>query len=138
MIRYIFICLFATFPAFAEVLVPVRTIPAHSIITPEDLTLKDVAINGGVSDSSALIGMEARVALFAGRPIRLSDIGPPAVVQRNQVIPLIYETAGLTIKTEGRALDRASAGQLVRVMNLASRTTVTAEIDQFGVAHVSR
>jgi len=124
--------------AGAEVLVAVRTIPAQTVIAPEDLAFKDTAIAGGLTDQSLLVGMEARVALFAGRPIRLDDVRPPAVVQRNQIVQLNYQTAGLSIKTDGRALDRASAGEIIRVMNLASRTTVTATIDEFGVAHVSQ
>jgi len=124
--------------AFAEVLVPVRTIPAQSIIAAEDLTYKETSIDGGLRDPGDLIGLEARVALFPGRPIRLSDVGPPAIVERNEVVQLVFENAGLMITTDGRALERASPGEHIRVMNLASRTTVTAQIDAAGVARVSQ
>jgi len=85
--------------AFAEVLVPVRTIPAQSIIAAEDLTYKETSIDGGLRDPGDLIGLEARVALFPGRPIRLSDVGPPAIVERNEVVQLVFENAGLMITT---------------------------------------
>ena len=136
MIRILLLCLLAL-PAGAETLVAARTIPARTIIGSDDLLLRDIATTGGITDPSSLIGMEARVALYAGRPIRQGDIGPPAVVDRNQIIPLVYMRSGVMISTEGRALDRAGPGDLIRVMNLSSRSTVTARVGPDGTAYVS-
>lgn len=129
--------LLAPVAGWAETLVAARTIRAQELIGPEDLMIRDVDMIGGVSDPAHVIGMEARVALYAGRPIRPGDIGPPSVVDRNQIIPLLYSSGGLTISTEGRALDRAGPGEVIRVMNLSSRTTVSARIDENGAAHVT-
>lgn len=137
MIRHFLILVMIPIPTLADVLVPVRTISAETVIGPEDIVLRDLDILGALVDPQDVVGMEARVALFAGRPIRLADLAPPAVVRRNDVVPLIYEAAGLSIKTEGRALDRASPGDQIRVMNLTSRSTVSATVDEFGIAHVS-
>jgi len=133
---WIWLC-FAT-AAQADVLVASRTIPAQSIIVADDLLFRDIGTPGGLDDPAQVIGQEARVALFAGRPIMSKDIGPPAVVDRNQIIPLLFSRGGLVIEAEGRALDRAGPGDLIRVMNIASRNTVTARIDETGVAHVAQ
>ena len=124
--------------AMADTVVAARTIRAKELIGPEDLLVRDVTMAGGISDPAEIIGQEARVALYAGRPIRPGDIGAPSIVERNEIIPLIFSNGGLTITTEGRALDRAGPGEVIRVMNLSSRTTVTAQIDANGAAHVSR
>ncbi len=124
--------------ALAETLVAARTIRAQELIGPNDLIIRDVQMTGGISDPALVVGMEARVVIYAGRPIRPGDIGTPSVVDRNEVIPLIYSSGGLTISTEGRALGRAGPGEIIRVMNLSSRTTVTARIDQNGAAHVTQ
>jgi len=124
-------------PAGADIVVPTRTIPAHALISPEDLELRTVDVPGAVSDPAQLIGMEARVALFAGRPIRPGDIAFPAIIERNQIVSLIFARGGLVITTEGRALDRASPGDVIQVMNLTSRATVTATIGIDGAAHVA-
>ena len=108
------------------------------MLTSDDLLLREGNTPGGLTDPADVIGLEARVALFAGRPIRQADLGIPAVVERNQIISLIYDGAGLYIKTEGRALDRAGPGELIRVMNLQSRSTVTARIDESGSAYVAQ
>jgi flagella basal body P-ring formation protein FlgA len=125
-------------PLCAETVVAARTIPAHSVLGPDDLLLRDVIVPGGVTDPNQIVGMEARVALFAGRPIRPGDVGFPAVVERNQIIPLIYQGTGLIIATEGRALERAGPGDVIRVMNLTSRATVPARIGIDGAAYVSQ
>ena len=130
------LCLSAA-PALAEIVVPARTIPAGSLIMPEDLELRAQDVPGAVTDPDLLIGMEARVALYAGRPIRPGSVGYPAIVERNQIVPLIFARGALVITTDGRALDRASPGDVIRVMNLSSRATVTATIGIDGAAHVT-
>lgn len=137
MIRLCVMVLCLAAPAGAETVVAARTIPAQTVIGPEDLLLRDVIVPGGVTDPAMIVGLEARVALYAGRPIRPGDVGFPAVVDRNQIVPLIYQRNGVMISTEGRALDRAGPGDLIRVMNLASRATVTARIGVDGGAYVA-
>ena len=128
--------LFAAGSAAADVLVPARTIRAREIITAEDLVLKSADIPGTLSDPREAIGQEARVALYAGRPLRPGDVGPPALVGRNDIVALVYTTQLLRITAEGRALDRAAAGEQVRVMNMSSRATVTGIVRADGSVEV--
>jgi flagella basal body P-ring formation protein FlgA len=136
--RMILLFLLMAAPASAEILVPTRTIPAQSVIGPGDIVTSDLVIPGALTDPAAVIGMEARVALYPGRPIVAADLGLPATIERNAILPLVYASAGLHIATEGRALDRAGPGDVIRVMNLSSRTTVTARIGADGAAYVSQ
>jgi len=138
MIRLAFALCLGALPAWAEIVVPSRTIPARSLIMAEDLMLDDATVPGAVAEIEAIVGMEARVALYAGRPIRPGDVAFPAIVERNQIVTLIYRNGGLTITTDGRALDRASPGDVISVMNLASRSTVNARIGIEGDAHVAQ
>ena len=112
-------------PAVADTPVAARTIRAHALIGPGDLATTPGEVPGAILDPALIVGQEARVALFAGRPIMPGEIGPPALVERNALVRLAFQAGGLSILAEGRALDRAGAGDLVRVMNLASRATVT-------------
>ncbi|SMX40349.1 flagellar basal body P-ring formation chaperone FlgA [Octadecabacter ascidiaceicola] len=125
-------------PVSADTIVAARTIPARSLIGADDVLIRDVDIAGALTTPDLAIGKETRVALYAGRPIRAGDIGPPAVIERNQIITLVYQRGGVVISTEGRALDRAGPGDVIRVMNLASRSTVSAQIDATGTALVNR
>lgn len=120
----------------AEVVVPLRTIRAKEIIKTEDVIAKPASVAGTVSDLNAVIGQEARVALYPGRPIRQSDVGPPALISRNQIVTVTYVKNRLSITAEGRALNRAGAGDHVRVMNLSSRMTIAGIVHTDGTVKV--
>ncbi len=122
------LCISLSAPAAAEVIVPVRTIRAKEVITAADITWKPTEIPGAISDPAAIIGQEARISLYPGRPVRPGDVGPPALVERNDLVSLVYTRGTLRISAEGRVLGRGSVGERVRVMNLTSRTTVSGQI----------
>ena len=123
-------------PVSAESLVATRTIRAKTLIAPEDLALVSAALPGALSDPAQAVGLEARVSIYAGKPVRAGDLGPPTLVERNQLVTLVYLSGGLAISTEGRALSRGSEGDEVRVMNLGSRNTVTGRIGPDGAVYV--
>ncbi|RID90952.1 flagella basal body P-ring formation protein FlgA [Gemmobacter lutimaris] len=131
--RWLFLAL-APLPALADTLVTTRTIRAQEVLTEADVAL--VPGGMGFDDPLQVIGMEARVAIYANRPIRPADIGPPALIDRNQVVTVGFSSGPLRILTEGRALERAGLGEPVRVMNLASRTTVTGRVRADGIVIV--
>ena len=124
-------------PAMANSIIATRNLPPQSLIAATDIGFSDNTFSGAATDPSMVVGMETRTAIYAGRPISLTDIGFPAIVDRNAVITLIYQQGGVTISTDGRALDRAAPGDLIRVMNLNSRTTVTARIGIDGAGYVA-
>ena len=128
--------LLAASPVLAESVVATRTIRAQTLIAPEDVTTVAADLPGALQDPSAALGLETRVAIYAGRPVRLADLGTPTLVQRNQVVALIFLAGGLAISTEGRAMARGSEGEVIRVINLASRTTVSGRVGPDGAIYV--
>lgn len=134
--RWMIPLLLFTVPVHAESLVALRTIPARSVLMAADMTVVDADIAGAAEDPLSVAGREARVTVFAGQPIRSEDFTAPALVDRNQIVSLIYVQGTLRIMTEGRALGRAGAGDMVRVMNLASRSTVSGVVTENGAVRV--
>lgn len=114
--------------ARADVIVAQHTIRPKTLITEADLLLRPVDVLGALSDPADVVGKEARISLYAGRPIRASDLREPAVIDRNQVAKLSYQRGALMIQTDARALDRASVGEVIQVMNLSSKTTLYARV----------
>lgn len=110
-------------PAFADSLFAARTLRSNTVLSADDLRLGPDE-DGALTDPADAIGMETILHIYAGQPIHATDLGPPALIERNQVIALNYSHAGLNIVTEGRALDRGAVGARIRVMNLESRSTV--------------
>lgn len=123
--------------ADAQSLVATRTIRANSVLSAEDVMLVSASISGVASRPTAVIGQEARVAIYQGRPIRIADLGPPALVDRNQSVVLLYRSGALVITAEGRAMGRAGVGERVKAMNMASHTTVVGIVAPDGSINVT-
>ena len=130
------ILLLAVQPTFAESVVATRTIRAQTVIAPDDLTVVAADLPGALNSPDQALGLEARVAIYAGKPVRPSDLAPAALIERNQLVSLIYLSGGLAISTEGRALARGSEGEVIRIMNLGSRTTVSGRVGPDGAVYV--
>ncbi len=131
--KWFFIFLLSFAPAaVADTLVSTRTIRSNTIIGPEDVTLKAGDSVGSLTRIEEAVGQETRVILYAGRPIRPQDIGPVTIIERNQIVPLVFRRGSLRIITDARSLGRGGVGDFLRVMNLTSRSTVSGIIGADG------
>ena len=121
-------------PAFAaaESVVAVRTLPAQTVIEAADVTLVDAEIDGALTAITPALGQELKTTVYAGRPLRTEDLGAPALIERNQIVSLVYRSGGLVILADGRALARGAEGDVIRVMNLASKSTVSGRVGPDG------
>ena len=93
----------------------------------------DIVIEGGAPDAIAslkaiITGKEVKRTIYAGKPFTLSDLGSPTVIKRNAIITIEFSRGPLVITTDGRALDPGGVGDIVRVMNLSSKTIVSATV----------
>lgn len=133
----LFLLLSSTTMALADTVVAARNIRANAVVTVQDLKLVASDMPGGFQFIEDVVGQEARVSLYAGRPVLVNDIGPPALVERNQIVTLAFVSGPLTILAEGRSLGRAGIGDRVRILNLSSRTTVTGSVQADGTVSAS-
>jgi flagellar basal body P-ring formation protein FlgA len=101
--------------ALADSVVAARVIRPGQVMVAEDVTLVAAEIPDALTDPAQALGQEARVAIYPGRPVKAANIGPAAVIERNQIVTLSYRAGGLAILTEGRALDRGGAGEVIEV-----------------------
>jgi flagella basal body P-ring formation protein FlgA len=134
----VFVACLAAGAVLAQSVTPLRAIRSQSVIGPDDVTLAEETVPGAVAEIAAVIGREARVMLYPGRPILSGQIGAPALVERNQVVRMHFAMGPLNIVTEGRALDRAGEGEMLRVMNMASRQIVTGSVAADGSIKVGQ
>jgi len=121
--------------AEAGTLTALRTLPAGSVIQSQDVAF-DTSRAGGADDPAAMIGKETRVTVYAGRPLLAANLAAPTLVERNQIVVVGYHAGGLSIETEGRALGKGGAGDVIRVLNIASRATLSARINPDGTLTV--
>ncbi|WP_114349806.1 flagellar basal body P-ring formation chaperone FlgA [Paracoccus lutimaris] len=123
--------------ASAGSLIAQRTLPAGTIIMPTDVAA--TAEGDGLPDNiSQVVGQQLRVIVYEGRRIEASFLTAPTAINRNQMVTLAYEKSALRIEAEGRALSAGSVGQVIRVMNTASRVTVSGRIAPNGTVVVEQ
>lgn len=119
-------------PACAGVLAAARTLPIGTVISPADLRAIDSDRPGGITDPSEAIGLQTRVTIYEGRPLQAALLQAPRLVGRNQIVRLTFARGALQITTEARTLSEGAAGDVIRVMNLASRSSITARVQPDG------
>lgn len=121
----------------ADTLTVVRLVRANAVIAATDLAVSASMVPGALAGDVDIAGLEAKVTLYPGQPIRPGDIGPAALVERNQRVRLVYRKGGLAIFAEARSLSRGAPGDVVKAINLSSRTTVFGLVEADGTVSVS-
>ena len=125
------IAFLAALPATAGGLAASRTLPAGTIITPADLRAVD-SDRPGIDDPSQAIGLQTRITIYEGRPIQATLLQAPKLVGRNQIVRLSFRRGALRIDAQGRTLSDGAAGEVIRVMNLESRSIIVALVEDDG------
>ena len=111
-----------------EAAVLTRNVDRIELLKSSDIMIErrpKAEISGDAATRDAAIGMQLRRAMRAGQAIKLADLTKPDLVQRDQGVTLIYQTAGLYLTTRAKALDNGTEGDVVSVVNLQSKRTVT-------------
>lgn len=122
----------------AETIVSTRSIRPQQLITAADVRVDPAEVQGAHASLGDVIGKEARVAIYPGRAVMIGQVGQPALVERNQMVELVFAHSGLRIAAEGRALARGGTGDRIRVMNTDSRTVLFGTVAENGSVLVSQ
>lgn len=118
-----------------EATVLTRNVERAEVLKSSDLMVErrpKMEIGGDVAARESALGMQMRRSMRAGQPLRVADLTKPDLVQRDQGVTLIYQTAGLYLTTRGKALDSGTEGDVVSVLNLQSKRTVTGVVSGRG------
>ncbi|RCL03176.1 MAG: flagella basal body P-ring formation protein FlgA [Candidatus Tokpelaia sp. JSC189] len=130
--------------AFADkvdFLVPSRTIYPGQIISEMGLNKKSFYIKADavslyVSDIGQILNKTAKGTLIAGKPIAISALGNPILINRGQITKLIFSSGDLSIMATGIALQPAAAGEFVKVRNVDSGRVIVGTVMQDGNVQV--
>jgi flagella basal body P-ring formation protein FlgA len=111
-----------------EAAVLTRNVERTEILKSSDVVVErrpkaEVGNDAAVRDQ--VLGMQMRHPMRAGQPLRVADLTKPDLVQRDQAVTLIYQTAGIYLTTRGKALDSGTEGDVVNVLNPQSKRTIT-------------
>nr|MCV4208026.1 flagellar basal body P-ring formation chaperone FlgA [Roseomonas sp. SXEYE001] len=114
--------------ATAPVVIATRRLALGEIVGPGDLRLARHRAErlrpGLASDPGQVVGKALRRPIAINLPFVLNDLALPSVIEKNATVTMLMEGPGISMTAQGRALGSAARGEVVSVMNLASRSVV--------------
>jgi len=120
------------YAAVARVPVPRRDIAAGEVISARDLawiTVRESRIKDNlIAARDGLVGQSPRRRLRAGQMVRADQVGPPILVRPKSAVTMEISNPYMSLTAQGVALDKGSAGDVVRIRNLQSGKTVHAVV----------
>src|SRR6266851_8639689 len=123
-----------------EAAVLARGVERNEVLKSSDVVVERrprAEVGGDIAGRDRAVGMQARKQLRAGQPLKLADLAKPDLVQRDQSVTLIYESVGLYLTIRGKALEGGTEGDVVSVLNLQSKRTVSGVVVGRGQVSIS-
>jgi flagellar basal body P-ring formation protein FlgA len=111
-----------------EAAILTRNVERSDLIKSADIVVErrpKAEVGSDAASRDRAVGMQMRRPMRAGQPLRFADLVKPDLVQRDQSVTVIYQTAGLYITARAKALDSGAEGDVISVLNPQSKRTVT-------------
>jgi flagella basal body P-ring formation protein FlgA len=127
----------ATVPA----VVATRRLSVGEVVKPEDAKLVQLRAErvrpGTTQRLEDVVGMQLRRPISTDLPFMGADLMQAHIIAKNEIVTMVVDGPGLSLTTQGRALEPATRGGRLSVMNLSSRNVVEAEAIGPGRVRVS-
>jgi flagella basal body P-ring formation protein FlgA len=123
-----------------EAAVLTRDVERNEVLKSSDVVVERRAkaeVGNDATSRDRAVGMQSRRQIRAGQALRIADLAKPDLVQRDQNVTLIFETAGIYLTVRGKALDGGTEGDVVNVLNLQSKRTVSGVVIGRGQVSIS-
>jgi flagellar basal body P-ring formation protein FlgA len=129
--------------ANTEMQVPVLKQPLQrgQTITADNLTMVSVPASkvfaSTITSADELVGQQAVRPLESGKAVNKLHVRVAPLVSRNQMVTLIYRRGGIELSGTAQALEDGQQGDSIRIVNPATRSTLTGTVKTDGVVEVN-
>jgi flagellar basal body P-ring formation protein FlgA len=123
-----------------EAAVLTRNVERNEVLKSSDVVTErrpKAEVGSDVAVRSRAVGMQMRKQLRAGQALKVADLAKPDLVQRDDNVTLVYETAGLYLTIRGKAQEGGTEGDVVNVLNLQSKRVVSGVVIGRGQVAIS-
>ena len=117
-----------------------RSVERNEVLKASDVVTErrpKAEVGGDAAVRRLAVGMQMRKPLHAGQALKVSDLVKPDLVARDDNVTLIYESTGLYLTIRGKAMDSGTEGDVVSVLNLQSKRTVSGVVIGRGQVSIS-
>lgn len=124
--------------ANVEVLAYARSLAAGEIVQPQDLVYVKMAGAplDAPRDADAVIGLATKRPLREGAAVSSRDVGAAQVIKSGDLITVTYESGGISLSLQGKAMAAAATGDVLAVQNTLSKKIIQAVATGPGAAAV--
>ncbi len=109
-----------------------HTVRNGTIITANNIETVEIPTKSLSSqviiDANALLGSTPRRMISAGQPIKVNDIQAPQVVERGEIVTMIFKRGPLQLTAQGKAMENGAKGDMIRVINTGSNQSIQGTI----------
>lgn len=110
-----------------------RRMDSDEVVRATDLRFKEVRSDlidsDVITDADAVIGLSPRRRAAEDLPLKASDFRPPIIVEKGSLVSMEVRTPYMLLTAQGRAAENGAMGDVIRVMNTQSKTTVDAVVE---------
>ncbi|WP_417745802.1 flagellar basal body P-ring formation chaperone FlgA [Rosistilla oblonga] len=121
-------------------IVATQNLSRGQIIGPSQLQWKviDSTVRSDhlATDMSQLIGQEVKRNVPAGRWVQQTDVGPPILVRRNDMVEVMVVGGAIVIRTGGKAMGEGSEGDLIQIETIEDRKRLLARVISTGLVEI--
>lgn len=115
---------------YEELRVPVlaRQVQRGDTIQSSDLDFvrmrRDAVDRNSVIEADGIVGKTPRRLLAVGKPLRATDLQMPFLVEKGKLVTLVVQNRKMLITAQGRAVENGADGDVIRIVNTRSRSTI--------------
>lgn len=126
---------------YAEALHSATPLNKGDVLTEADLDYVEVDLSqvryGYFTDMKQLVGQQLKRRLPQNRLIKANYVEPPTLVKRGELVSIVAENRGYSVKMSGTAMSNGSKGERVQVRNNSSKRIVEGVVEEFGVVSIN-
>jgi flagella basal body P-ring formation protein FlgA len=123
-----------------EAAVLARGVERNEVLKSSDVVIERrprAEVGNDLAPRDRAVGMQARRQLRVGQALKIADLAKPDLVRKDQAVTLIYQASGLYLTIRGKALEAGTEGDVVNVLNLQSKRTVSGVVTGRGLISIT-
>ena len=116
--------------------VPLVVVATRAMVPGDIVQRTDVKLGQGKNDTTDLpfhsvdevVGQETKRAIVEGQALKQGDLRSPLLVRRGDAVHVFARSAGIQVRTEARAQEEGSRGDLIVVESILTRERFMARV----------
>ena len=126
--------------AVEQVVVAAESLPAGTIVQPDDVHLSSVRVSHLPKDPirriTDAVGLAVRDPIAANQAVPREDLGEPVLVRKGTHVVMHLDGPGLSLSGEALALESGGRGDLIHVQNPTSHAVLQAQVIDLNTVRV--